>query len=133
MHVKALVVGTSLLLSPEITTLLANMSFLSPDSRCYSFDARANGFARGEGIIALVIKPLKDALANGDTIRAIIRATASNQDGRTLGLTQPSAEAQESLIRHVYQKAGLSLDSTRYLEAHGESINDRPAKNVGMC
>ncbi|KAH8897429.1 hypothetical protein GQ53DRAFT_791898 [Thozetella sp. PMI_491] len=115
----ALVVGSTLLLSPELTTLLANMGFLSPDSRCFSFDARGNGFARGEGVVALVVKPLSDALRNGDVIRAVVRATAANQDGRTPGLTQPSAEAQESLIRHVYAKAGLGFGQTRYFEAHG--------------
>ncbi|KAI0383706.1 hypothetical protein F5Y04DRAFT_269663 [Hypomontagnella monticulosa] len=115
----ALVIGSSLLPSPELTTLLGNMGFLSPDSLCYSFDSRANGFSRGEGIIALVVKPLEEALRNGDVIRAVIRATGSNQDGRTPGLTQPSVEAQESLIRHVYSKAGLPLEETRYFEAHG--------------
>ncbi|RYP64365.1 hypothetical protein DL771_008810 [Monosporascus sp. 5C6A] len=83
------------------------------------FDKRANGYARGEGIVAMVVKPLRLALRDGDVIRAVIRATGSNQDGRTPGLTQPSAEAQEILIRNVYQKAGLSLEDTRYVEAHG--------------
>lgn len=69
--------------------------------------------------MALAIKPLQRAVENGDTIRAVIRATACNQDGRTPGLTQPSAVAQESLIRRAYAKAGLDLDSTRYFEAHG--------------
>lgn len=113
-------IGSSLLLSPEGTTLLSNMNFLSPDSRCYSFDSRGNGFARGEGIVVLVIKPLKNAVMDRDTIRAVIRATASNQDGRTPGLTQPSCEAQESLIRRTYAKAGLGFSSTRFVEAHGE-------------
>ncbi|RYP49220.1 hypothetical protein DL768_005037 [Monosporascus sp. mg162] len=83
------------------------------------FDKRANGYARGEGIVAMVVKPLGVALRDGDVIRAVIRATGSNQDGRTPGLTQPSAEAQEILIRNVYQKAGLSFEDTRYVEAHG--------------
>jgi acyl transferase domain-containing protein len=108
-----------MLLSPEISTLLDNMGFLSPDSRCFSFDMRANGYARGEGVVALVIKPLNVALADGDVIRAVVRATATNQDGRTPTLSQPSTAAQESLIRQVYDKAGLGLDATRYVEAHG--------------
>lgn len=95
------------------------MNFLSPDSLSYSFDDRANGYARGEGVVAIVVKPLADALRDHDVVRAVIRATGSNQDGRTPGLTQPSAEAQEILIRHVYQKAGLTLEDTRYVEAHG--------------
>ncbi|KAJ4303133.1 hypothetical protein N0V90_002025 [Kalmusia sp. IMI 367209] len=95
------------------------MGFLSPDSRCFSFDSRGNGFGRGEGVVALVVKPLQTALKDGDVVRAVLRATASNQDGRTPILTQPSASAQESLIRYVYAKAGLDLESTRYFEAHG--------------
>ncbi|KAI0880462.1 uncharacterized protein GGS22DRAFT_182315 [Annulohypoxylon maeteangense] len=115
----ALVVGSNALLSPESSLFMSNMNVLSPDSKCFSFDARANGYARGEGVIALVLKPLRDAIKNGDVIRAVIRASASNQDGRTPVLTQPSADAQELLIRHVYEKAGLDFSSTRYVEAHG--------------
>ena len=66
-----------------MTMALANMGFLSPDGRCYSFDERANGYARGEGFAVIVIKPLSDAIQDGDTIRAVIRGTGSNQDGRT--------------------------------------------------
>ncbi|KAH7413553.1 hypothetical protein DE146DRAFT_626698 [Phaeosphaeria sp. MPI-PUGE-AT-0046c] len=115
----ALVIGCNALLTTDSTAQLANMNFLSTDSKCHSFDARANGFGRGEGVVALVVKALAGALADGDMIRAVLRATASNQDGRTPTWTQPSAPAQESLIRHVYAKAGLALDDTRYFEAHG--------------
>ncbi|KAI8633019.1 hypothetical protein F5Y19DRAFT_490219 [Xylariaceae sp. FL1651] len=115
----ALVFGTNVLLDPGLTIFMSNINALSPDSRCYSFDSRANGYARGEGVVVIFIKPLSDAIQNGDVIRAIIRATASNQDGRTPGITQPSSEAQESLIRHVYRRAGLGFDETRYFEAHG--------------
>jgi acyl transferase domain-containing protein len=113
------VIGSNALLSPESSLFMANMNVLSPDSKCFSFDARANGYARGEGVIAFVLRPLRDALQNGDVIRAVVRATASNQDGRTPVLTQPSADAQELLIRRVYEKAGLSMERTRYVEAHG--------------
>ncbi|TGJ80280.1 hypothetical protein E0Z10_g8483 [Xylaria hypoxylon] len=115
----ALIVGSTMLLSPESTIMLSSMNFLSADARSYSFDARANGYARGEGAVALVLKPLHRALKDGDVLRAVIRATGQNQDGRTPILTQPSAEAQETLIRHVYAKAGLSLEDTRHFEAHG--------------
>jgi acyl transferase domain-containing protein len=100
--------------------MLSRMNFLSPDSVCYSFDERANGYARGEGIIVMVLKRLTDALHDGDTIRAVIRSSGTNQDGRTPGLTQPSGSAQEQLIRSVYAKAGLDIASTRYVEAHGK-------------
>ncbi|KAF2964402.1 hypothetical protein GQX73_g9163 [Xylaria multiplex] len=115
----ALVTGSNLILGPDGFLLLSNLGFLSPDSKSYSFDHRANGYARGEGVIALVLKPLRDAVKDGDMIRAVIRSTGTNQDGRTPSLTQPSPEAQEELIRHVYKKAKLSFGFTRYVEAHG--------------
>ncbi|KAH7304313.1 hypothetical protein B0I35DRAFT_484602 [Stachybotrys elegans] len=116
---QALVIGSSLMLSPESSLLLSNMNFLSPDGVCHTFDKCANGYARGEGIVALLIKPASAAMQDGDMIRAVIRAIGSNQDGRTPGLTQPSVEAQARLIREVYNKAGLTLESTGYIEAHG--------------
>jgi acyl transferase domain-containing protein len=101
---------------------LDNLGFLSKDSRCYSFDNRANGYARGDGFGVLVIKPLADAIRSGDTIRAVIRSSASNQDGKTPGITQPSKESQEQLIRETYQKASLDMGITRYIEAHGTGM-----------
>ncbi|KAL7945550.1 putative polyketide synthase [Trichoderma barbatum] len=115
----ALVTGANLLLDPAIFHLLSSQNFLSPDSRCYSFDHRASGYARGEGIIAVVLKPVTAAVRDGDMIRAVIRATGSNQDGYTPILTQPSQKAQQELIEHVYKQANLSLADTRYVEAHG--------------
>ena len=105
--------------TPEISVSLADMNFLSPDSKCYSFDSRANGYSRGEGFGVVIIKPLAKAIEDGDTIRAVIRATASNQDGRTSGITQPSTDAQEQLIRRTYLDGGLNMERTRYFEAHG--------------
>lgn len=116
---QALVIGSSLLLMPESSIVLGNMHFLSPDSRCFSFDERANGYSRGEGIIALVVKPLAEAIRDGDMVRAVIRSTGANQDGRTPNITQPSFTSQERLIRNVYKKAGLDPGLTRYVEAHG--------------
>ena len=105
---------------------LTNMNFLSPQGRCFSFDHRGNGYARGEGFGVVVIKLLKDAVRDGDMIRAVIRSTGSNQDGRTPGITQPSRDAQESLIRKTYEKAGLNPRDTRYFEAHGmPSVHSR--------
>ncbi|KAI0442917.1 hypothetical protein F4803DRAFT_550635 [Xylaria telfairii] len=115
----ALVTGSNLILGPDGFLLLSNLGFLSPRSKSYSFDHRADGYARGEGVIALVLKPLRTAVEDGDMIRAVIRSTGTNQDGRTPSLTQPSPEAQEELIRHVYKKANLSFKPTRYVEAHG--------------
>ena len=98
---------------------MANMGMLSPDGISHSFDDRANGYARGEGFAVVIIKRLDDALKHGDTIRGIIRATGSNQDGKTPGISQPSGAAQERLIRDTYGLAGLDLSLTRYFEAHG--------------
>lgn len=106
--------------SIDTLSTLSNMSFLSRDSRCYSFDHRANGYARGEGFGVIVIKPLSAALQNGDTIRAVVRSTGTNQDGRTPGITQPSKAAQEQLIKETYRKAGLDMKVTKFFESHGE-------------
>ena len=92
---------------------------MSPDGRCYTFDDRANGYARGEGVGTIILKPLVDALRHGDTVRAVIRGTGSNQDGKTSGITLPNAAAQEALIRSTYEYAGLDPTETTYVEAHG--------------
>lgn len=93
--------------------------FLSPDGRSYTYDHRANGYARGEGAACIVLKPLADALQDGDAIRAVIRNSGINQDGKTSGITLPSGEAQYSLISSVYKGAGLNPLDTTYVEAHG--------------
>lgn len=114
-----MVAGCNLTYSPEYFKMMSNMNFLSPDSRCYSFDHRANGYARGEGISVIILKRLSDAIRDGNCVRAIIRATGCNEDGRTQSITQPSSQAQERLIRETYRKAGLSMRHTRFFEAHG--------------
>ncbi|KAL4970542.1 type I polyketide synthase [Aspergillus stella-maris] len=112
-------IGSNAILTLETGLILDNLGLMSPDGRCYSFDKRSNGYARGEGVGALVIKPVNDAIRDGDTIRAVIRSSASNQDGRTPGITLPSMEMQETLIRDAYRKGGLDMADTRYFEAHG--------------
>ena len=97
----------------------APVSFLSEQGKCYSFDSRGSGYGRGEGVATVIIKPLKDAIAHGDPIRAVIRNTVLNQDGKTPGLTMPSREAQETLIREAYEQARLDPLDTHYVEAHG--------------
>lgn len=95
------------------------MGFLSPEGISHSFDHRANGYARGEGFGVVIIKRLSDAVRDGDTIRAIIRGTGTNQDGNT-PLAQPSREAQTRLITDTYRRAGIDPAETRYVEAHGK-------------
>lgn len=94
-------------------------SILGPTGKSYSFDSRAEGYGRGEGVATLIIKRLSDALRDGDPVRAVIKATALNQDGKTPTITSPSQEAQENLIRQAYEKCGLDPKDTVYVEAHG--------------
>ncbi|KAL8770831.1 MAG: hypothetical protein Q9194_005051, partial [Teloschistes cf. exilis] len=133
----ALVAGANLICSPEMNIALSNMSMLSPDGQCHSFDHRANGYARGDGFGVLVLKPLSQALKDGDSIRALIRSVGTNQDGHTQGgITQPSQELQAQLIRETYRKAGLDMGLTRFFEAHGTgtAIGDpTEARAIGEC
>ena len=96
------------------------MGFFSKDGKCYSFDGRADGYGRGEGFGVVILKRLSDAISNGDTIRALIRSSGTNQDGHTTGgITQPSKESQARLISETYNKAQLDMRLTRFFEAHG--------------
>ncbi|KAL8791806.1 MAG: hypothetical protein Q9195_005615 [Heterodermia aff. obscurata] len=115
----ALVGGCNIFFNPETMCAMSDMAFLSPDGISYAFDHRANGYSRGEGLGIVVVKSLRKALDDGDTIRAVIRATGSNQDGRTPGITQPDVKSQIALIRDTYRSAGLSAYPTRFFEAHG--------------
>jgi len=115
----ALVGGTNLILDPDDPTQLNQMGFLSPDGRCFAFDSRANGYARGEGICMMVVKHIDDAIRDGDPIRAVIRATGLNQDGKTAGIVLPHQDAQMELIKNTYELAGLDPADTQYVEFHG--------------
>ncbi|ONI52171.1 MULTISPECIES: type I polyketide synthase [unclassified Streptomyces] len=92
---------------------------LSPDGRSFTFDARANGYVRGEGAGVLVLKPLSRALADGDRVHSLILGSAVNNDGATPGLTVPSAAAQERVIRLARERAGVEPDAIQYVELHG--------------
>ncbi|KJX95571.1 polyketide synthase like protein [Zymoseptoria brevis] len=117
------VCGSNLILGPECFIIESNVKMLSPDGLSRMWDKDANGYARGEGLAALVIKPLSAALRDNDHIECIIRETGLNQDGHTPGLTMPSPHSQRDLIRRTYAKAGLDLskqsDRPQYFEAHG--------------
>lgn len=116
---QSIAAGCNLIFYPDIMHALSNMNLLSPDNECFSFDNRANGYARGDGLGVLVLKRLSDALKDNDLIRAVIRSTGTNQDGHTPGISQPSGDAQAALIRETYRKAGLTMDKTKFFEAHG--------------
>lgn len=122
----ALACGTNLILGPEYFVIESKLKMLSPDGRSKMWDQEANGYARGDGVTAVVLKTLSAALADGDHIECIIRETGLNQDGSTPGITMPSAAAQEALIRSTYAKAGLDLrnpsDRPHYFEAHGTGM-----------
>jgi acyl transferase domain-containing protein/NAD(P)-dependent dehydrogenase (short-subunit alcohol dehydrogenase family)/acyl carrier protein len=115
----ALAGGVNVMISAEYPIIMSKGHFLARDGHCKSFDAKADGYSRGEGCGLVVLKRLDDALRDGDRIRAIIEGTGVNQDGRTDGITVPSADAQEALIRAVYAKAEVPLSAVRYVEAHG--------------
>ncbi|RDL40494.1 uncharacterized protein BP5553_00473 [Venustampulla echinocandica] len=119
----AVAAGSNLILGPEQYIVESNLKMLSPDGRSYMWDERANGYARGEGVASIVLKTLSAAIEDGDDIECIIRETGINQDGKTKGITMPSASAQASLIESTYAKAGLHLsdprDRPQYFEAHG--------------
>jgi amino acid adenylation domain-containing protein len=115
----ALAGGVNALLMPDFTVAFSQLGVLSPDGRCKTFDARANGYVRAEGAGMVLIKPLADAIRDGDLVYAVIRATALNQDGRTPGLTVPSGAAQEALVRAACHRAGIDPAAIQYVEAHG--------------
>ncbi|KXX75016.1 Nonribosomal peptide synthetase 14 [Madurella mycetomatis] len=115
--------GSNLLLGPENFIGYSKLKMLSPDGKSMMWDQNANGYARGEGVAALVLKPLSAALKDGDHIECIIRETGTNQDGATPGITMPSPTAQMELIRDTYRRAHLDPrekdDRCHYFEAHG--------------
>jgi len=115
----ALVAGAQLNLTPPMQVFLSKTQSFSPDGRCRTFDEAANGFVLGEGVGVVVLRRLSDAKTSGDQIRAVIRATGVNHDGPASGLTVPSETAQESLMRGVYERAGIAPGDIDYVEAHG--------------
>jgi acyl transferase domain-containing protein len=115
----ALAGGVNLILSPEMTVTLTKAYMMSPDGRCKTFDASANGYVRGEGCGVVVLKRLGDAVAARDRILAVIRGTAVNHDGRSNGMSAPNGPAQEAVIRAALREAGLQPQQISYLEAHG--------------
>jgi acyl transferase domain-containing protein/NADPH:quinone reductase-like Zn-dependent oxidoreductase/acyl carrier protein len=115
----ALVGGVGMLLAPQSFVGFCAASMLSPSGRCHAFDARANGYVRAEGGGVVMLKPLGAALAAGDPIRALIRGTGVNSDGRTPGLSLPNKAAQAALLRDVYSHFGLDCSDLAYVEAHG--------------
>lgn len=117
--VSAIVGATNLIMRPNFTTLMSEQGVLASDGSCKTFSASADGYARAEAIVGVFLKPLEDAILDGNSIRAVIRATATNHDGRTAGFTMPNSDIQETMIRRAYDIAGLTPGDTGYVECHG--------------
>lgn len=116
----ALVGGVNLVLVSDNTVRFAAAGMLSDEGRCHTFDQGANGYVRGEGCGAVLLKPLAQAIADGDHIWSVIRGSAVNHDGRNkVGLTAPNPEAQQNVLKQAYQDASCAPDTIAYLEAHG--------------
>ncbi|KAE8135205.1 hypothetical protein BDV38DRAFT_294724 [Aspergillus pseudotamarii] len=133
---SAIVAGANLIMSPGMTVAMSVQAALSPEGSSKSFDAEADGYARGEAVTVLYIKRLDEAIRDGNPIRAVIRASASNADGKTAGVTNPSAEAHEAAIREAYAIAGLDLSRTAMVETHGTgTLTGDPieAKAIANC
>ncbi|OHE91655.1 beta-ketoacyl synthase domain-containing protein [Colletotrichum orchidophilum] len=117
---SALVGGVNLILNARDTGVMQQNGVLSPSASCKSFDADADGFARGEGVSAIYIKKISDAVRDGDPIRAVIRSTCTAGNGRTPGLTTPNPEVHERLMRRGHKLAGITdLSKTAMVECHG--------------
>ena len=115
----ALAGGVNVLLTPEPFAWLRKAGLMAPDGRCKTFDERADGFVRGEGCGMIALKRLSDAVAAGDQVLALIRATAVNHDGASGGLTVPNGLAQQALVRDALKAVHLEPHDLDYVEAHG--------------
>lgn len=115
----ALAGGVNLLLGPEMTVALARANMMATDGRCKTFDHRADGYVRGEGCGFVVLRPLRQAVAAGDRVLAVVRGSAINQDGRSNGLTAPNGPAQEAVIRSALRRARVRAPEIGYVECHG--------------
>ncbi|MEM0926810.1 MAG: type I polyketide synthase, partial [Planctomycetota bacterium] len=132
----ALAGGVNALLLPDFYVAFSQLGVLSPDGRCKTFDATANGYVRSEGAGMVLLKRLDDAIRDGDQIYAVIRGSATNQDGRTDGMTVPSQHAQEELMRAAIRNTGIRATQVGYVEAHGTGtpVGDPiEAAAIGAC
>ncbi len=115
----ALAGGVNLILSGEVSANLGQAQMLSPTGRCQTFDAAADGYVRGEGCGLVVLKPLGDALRDGDRVYGILEGSAVNQDGRSNGITAPNQNAQVEVIRKALRQAQRQPADISYVELHG--------------
>ena len=125
--------GVNVILTPDAFDAFGGSGMLAPDGRCKAFDHRADGYVRGEGVGALLLKPLDRALADGDHIHAVVTGTATNHGGRSNSLTAPNPAAQAAVITKAHRRAGIAADTVGYVEAHGTgtSLGD-PIEITGL-
>ena len=116
---NALVVGVNAVLHPDSLRQGSKMRMLSPSGRCWTFDAKADGFLLGEGCGAVYLERMSDAVRNGHRIDAVILGSAVNQDGRSNGITAPNRSAQVAVINSALTSAGVDPWEVDYVEAHG--------------
>ena len=124
---SAIVAASNLYLSPEHVMDRGGVGAAqSPTGLCHTFDISADGYVKAEAVSMVFLKRLNDAIRDGDPIRAVIRGSATNSDGRTPGIANPSSEAQATAIRAAYAHAGITdLNDTGYLECHGTGTQVR--------
>ncbi|PCJ38455.1 MAG: hypothetical protein COA99_12035, partial [Moraxellaceae bacterium] len=115
----AVVGGVNALLEPELSSIFSIAGMLSPDGRCKTFDESANGYVRAEGCGMVMLKRLSDAEKDKDQVYAVIKGSATNQDGRSLALTSPSEQQQINVIEKALRDANATADQISYIEAHG--------------
>ncbi|OLN96788.1 Lovastatin nonaketide synthase 2 [Colletotrichum chlorophyti] len=116
---SAMALGCNLITSVITSIVFTETGVLSPSGKCKTFDLLADGYGRGEAVNAVYVKRLSDALRDGNPVRAIIRASGTNNDGRSNGIMSPNTYLQEALIRKTYEKAGLPFNKTAFFECHG--------------
>ena len=110
-------------MGPYLTAAMTQQGVLSPEGSCKTFDASADGFARADAINAVYIKRLDDAIRDGNPVRAVIRGTSTNSDGKSASLMAPSGEAHEALMRKVYKDAGLDPSETAFVEVWNNHVD----------
>ncbi len=116
---QAIAGGVNAILSPEFHISFSKAGMLSEDGRCKTFSDKADGYVRGEGVGAILLKPLNQAIQDGDRIYAVIRGTRTNHGGHVNSLTAPNPNAQAELIKAAYEEANISPDTITYIETHG--------------
>lgn len=117
---SAMALGCNLITSVITSIVFTETGVLSPSGKCKTFDLLADGYGRGEAVNAVFVKRLSDALSAGNPVRAILRATGTNNDGRSNGIMNPNTYQQEALIRETYEKAGIhDFAKTAFFECHG--------------